>query len=204
MAHRINTGNFDNGMDSRLGQVDWRKTFDRHWQFASKAEMLEAYGHIPKAKKEIERRFRPFLLGEHLYLNLECGQKQICIGYIDEYEKGRFMISLNSDFGEDSEVIKGKKNAIERLYEIYQQATEAAVKEQIEKAVQWSNYYSASEYLKKLQILFVAFQSKHNALVDNQEIEQDAFLERQALYRNAMDRIRSLRGSWGLRMLQGS
>jgi hypothetical protein len=68
----------------------------------------------------------------------------------------------------------------------------------------WSNYYSASDYLKKLSILFISFQSKYNALFDNREIEQNEFLERQAKYRNAMDRIHSLQRSWGLRMLQGS
>ncbi len=117
MAHRVNTRNFENGEQMT---VNWRKTFDRHWQFSSKAEMLEAYGNVAAAKKEIERRFSPFLINEHLYLNLECGKKQVCIGYIDaQDEKGYYMISLNSDFGEDCECCHTKKRSIERLYEIY-------------------------------------------------------------------------------------
>lgn len=68
----------------------------------------------------------------------------------------------------------------------------------------WSNYYAASDYLKKLSTLFLAFQSKYNALLDNPKIEKSEFLEKREKYRNAMDRVRYLRRSWGLRMLQGS
>jgi hypothetical protein len=126
MAHRINTRNFENGMDSRLETADWKKYISRHCQFWSKAEMMDAFGNDPAAKKAIEAKFSPFLLGEHLYYNLPDGQSQVCVGYVDEQsERGYYMIQLASEFGEDCEVCRGKKAACERLFEIYQQATAA-------------------------------------------------------------------------------
>lgn len=54
----------------------------------------------------------------HLYLN------GFCIGYLDAMPGRRFMISLNTQFGEDSEVCTGgKKDCAKRLFEIYQMAT---------------------------------------------------------------------------------
>lgn len=125
MAHRINTRNFENGMPSRAGQLtDWKKFFDRHFGFSSKSELLSFDWLGDKsALKAIEKRFEPRLVGEHLYWKHPESAVEICVGYIDaQSERGYYMIQLNSDFGEDCEVCKGKKNAIARLFELYQSA----------------------------------------------------------------------------------
>ena len=59
-----------------------------------------------------------FVSQTHLSLN------GTCIGYIDPTERrGVYMISLRSDFGEDSELCSGgKKAAMMRLLEIYEKA----------------------------------------------------------------------------------
>ena len=125
MAHRINTGNFECGMDSRTGQkTNWQKFFDRHLGECTKSELL-AFDWLgdKSALKAIEKRFEPRLVGEHLYWKNPETAVEICVGYIDPTERGYYMISLASEFGEGCEVCFGKKNAIARLFEIYQNAT---------------------------------------------------------------------------------
>ena len=84
MAHRINTRNFENGMDSRAGQTDWKKYFDRHLGDLTKSELLSFDWLGDKsALKAIEKRFEPRLIGEHLcWKNPETAQ-DFCCGFID-------------------------------------------------------------------------------------------------------------------------
>lgn len=128
MAHRINTRNFENGMDSRTGQrTDWQKFFSRHLGECTASEILSfdwRKEDLPTIRKQVEKRFSPRLVGEHLYRIDPETAREICIGYVDEQsERGYYMIQLASEFGEDCEVCFGKKAAIERLFEIYKQAT---------------------------------------------------------------------------------
>lgn len=125
MAHRINTRCIENGMDSRTGQkTDWQKFFDRHMSDSPKSELLSFdWCGDKSALKAIERRFQPYLVGQHLYWRNPVTAQQICIGYIDaQSERGYYMIALNSEFGEHCEVIKGKSSAIDRVFEIYKNA----------------------------------------------------------------------------------
>lgn len=114
-------------MDSRAGQrTDWGKFFSRHFSGCTKSEILERDWRDEDRRaieKAVEKRFAPFLYGEHLYQIDPKTAREVCIGYVDATEDGYFMISLASDFGEDCEVCFGQKNACERLFELYQQAT---------------------------------------------------------------------------------
>lgn len=54
MGQRINTRNFENGQDKN-SIASWKKFFTRHWQFATKEELLAAWNHVPEAVKAIEK-----------------------------------------------------------------------------------------------------------------------------------------------------
>lgn len=125
MAYRFNTRNSEKGMESRSGQkTDWGKFFSRHLSNCTASEILAfewATDDLPKIKKAVEKRFSPRLVGEHLYILCQKTFSDICIGYIDEVGDGYYMISLDSCFGEHSEVCFGKKRSCERLFEIYKE-----------------------------------------------------------------------------------
>jgi hypothetical protein len=121
-AKRINTGNFENGSD-RLSTLSWKKYFDRHLSYESKSELTRMFKHDFDALQEIEKRFSPVLIGQHVYIKPENGGEQVCIGYVDEQsERGWYMIELDSQFGTDCEPMKGKKDAVSRLYQLYKEA----------------------------------------------------------------------------------
>ena len=54
MAHRVNTGNFENGQEKST-VASWKKFFTRHWQFATESELMESWQHIPEAVRAIQK-----------------------------------------------------------------------------------------------------------------------------------------------------
>ena len=109
-----NTRNYDN-------TKDLYKFLVRHFAGCSESEILSFnWGEsLPQLKKALKKFFSPFLMGEHLYWRNPADGQYLLIGYISpQEEKGRYVIDLL--VCPISEPIKGQKQAIERLFELYQ------------------------------------------------------------------------------------
>lgn len=116
MGNRVNLRNFENG--EQMAVKSWKKQISRHCQDWTKQEMVEEYGHIPSAIKEIEKHFSPYLIGDEVWINPENGWNSKLLGEINAAPDG-FRAIANTKIAEYSAILNTQDEAIQVLHNLY-------------------------------------------------------------------------------------
>ncbi len=116
MGNRVNLRNFENG--EQMAVKSWKKQISRHCQDWTKQEMVEAYGHIPAAMKQIQKHFAPYLLGDEVWVNPEDGWNSKFLGEINQVADG-FLAVASPKIAEYSGILNTQDEAIQVLYNLY-------------------------------------------------------------------------------------